>query len=377
MIQTPAYVYDTGALKERIGMIRETLPGIPLTYSVKANSFILKAAAGEVSHVEVCSPGELQICKAAGIDPKKIIYSGVMKETADIRDAVTTGADILTAESRNQFDLIAGAAEELDTSVKVILRISSDNQFGMDPEEIRAIVRERAAWPKVRLLGFHYYSGTQKKKPEQIASDIERISGVTGACERESGFLPEFVEYGPGLAAEVFREDGDAADRELLEKVKPLLLAFAERVPLGIELGRFIAAGCGTYYTAVKDLKTNYGIRYAILDGGMHHLKYYGQIMAMHIPPIAQEPCRDGEKQAYCLCGSLCTVADVLAKNAELQELRTGDVLAFGKCGAYSMTEAPELFLSRDLPGVYLRENGELRLVRRPVHSWEINSTGL
>ena len=376
MIQTPAYVYDTGALKERIGMIRAALPGIPLTYSVKANSFILKAAAGEVTHVEVCSPGELQICKAAGIDPKKIIYSGVMKETADIRDAIIYGADILTAESRGQFELIDGAAEALGASVKVILRISSDNQFGMDPEDIRGIVRERETRPKVQLIGFHYYSGTQKKKPEQIASDIERISGVIEACGTESGYRPAFVEYGPGLAVEVFKEDGDAMERELLEKVKPLLLAFAEQVPLGIELGRFIAAGCGTYYTAVKDLKTNYGIRYAILDGGMHHLKYYGQIMAMHIPPITQEPCRDGEKQTYCLCGSLCTVADVLAKNAELQELRPGDVLAFGKCGAYSMTEAPELFLSREMPRVYLRENGELKLVRDAASAWKLNTAG-
>ena len=372
-MKTPAYVYDLDVLRERIAAVRQVLPGIPLTYSVKANSFITEAAAAQTSHVEVCSPGELEICKAVGIDPGKIIYSGVMKEEADIREAIAYGADILTAESRSHYDLIRAAAEEAGVRVKVLLRLSSDNQFGMDPEEIYRIVRERDAIPSVIVFGFHYYSGTQKKKADKIASDIERITAVTDRCAEAYGYKPELVEYGPGLATECFREDGDETDLELLQGTASLLLEFAKRVPLGIELGRFIAAGCGSYHTAVKDLKTNYGVQYAILDGGIHHLKYYGQIMALHTPVITQEPVREGEKQKYCLCGSLCTVADVLAREAELQELQVGDVLTFHKCGAYSLTEASALFLSRAMPEVYLKENGELRRVRESVESWKIN----
>ncbi len=165
-------------------------------------------------------------------------------------------------------------------------------------------------------------------------------------------------------------------DAELLKTVAPVIQDFAKRVPLGIEMGRFIIASCGSYFSSVKDIKSNYGIHYVIMDGGIHHLKYYGQIMAMHSPILAQDIKRDGEKHKYCLCGSLCTVADVLVKEAELHLLQIDDVIEFKKCGAYSITEASSLFLSRDMPIVYLKESGNLLKVRDLVDSSEINTIG-
>ncbi len=373
---TPAYVYDLDLLKARIRAVREALPGIPLAFSVKANSFITAAAAGEVSHVEVCSPGELRICETLGVAPEQIIYSGVVKGAEDLREAIRYGAGLLTAESPSQFRLLCAAAAAEGKRPKVLLRLSSDNQFGMDPEDLLFIARSGESCPEVCLWGVHYYSGTQKKKPEQIAADLERLSAVLERCEKECGWKPELVEYGPGLAVEYFKENGEEADLDLLARVAPLLREFALRYPLGIEMGRFMAAPCGSYYTSVKDLKTSYGIRYAMLDGGIHHLKYYGQIMAMHVPPIVQHPAREGEEKEYCLCGSLCTVADVLAKNARLRELETGDVLEFRRCGAYSLTEASSLFLSRDLPAVYLREGGKDALVRGAARASDLNTVG-
>lgn len=373
---TPCYVYDTDILKNRICDIKKELPGIPLTFSIKANSFVLNSITEEVAHVEVCSPGELHICKALSLSPDKIIYSGVMKEETDIREAITYGVHILTAESKRHFFLITKIAHELGKTVNVILRISSDNQFGMDPEDIYELASKKEENKSINLCGFHYYSGTQKRKVKQIESDIETIENVLNTCKNKYGFEPELVEYGPGLAVEYFKEDGDEIDNELLKTVAPIIRDFAKRVPLGIEMGRFIVASCGSYFSSVKDIKTNYGIQYVILDGGIHHLKYFGQIMAMHSPQLVQNPKRDGEKHKYCLCGSLCTVADVLVKEAELHELQIDDIIEFKKCGAYSLTEASSLFLSRDMPAVYLRENEILKVVRGMVKSSEINTLG-
>lgn len=373
---TPCYVYDIDILKNRINDIKNEFRGIPLTYSIKANSFVLDSIIDQVSHVEVCSPGELHICKALSLSPDKIIYSGVMKEETDVREAITYGVHILTAESKRHFSLISNIAQELGKKVNVILRISSDNQFGMDPEDIYEIVSNKGVHNNVHLFGFHYYSGTQKKRIKQIEVDIETIENVVNTCKSNYGFEPELVEYGPGLAVEYFKESGDVDDAELLKTVAPVIQDFAKRVPLGIEMGRFIIASCGSYFSSVKDIKSNYGIHYVIMDGGIHHLKYYGQIMAMHSPILAQDIKRDGEKHKYCLCGSLCTVADVLVKEAELHLLQIDDVIEFKKCGAYSITEASSLFLSRDMPIVYLKESGNLLKVRGLVDSSEINTIG-
>ena len=373
---TPYYVYDIDILKKKIDDIKNELPDIPLTFSIKANSFVLDSISDVVSHVEVCSPGELHICKNLSLDSNKIIYSGVMKEETDIEEAITYGVNILTAESKRHFTLISKISQKLGKKVNVILRISSDNQFGLDPEDIYEIVSKGEEYNNINLYGYHFYSGTQKRKVKQIESDIEIIENVVNTCKDKYGFNPALVEYGPGLAVEYFKENGDEEDIALLQTVAPVICDFAKRVPLGVEMGRYIVSSCGSYFTSVKDLKNNYGTQYAILDGGIHHVKYFGQIMAMHTPIIVQSTKRSEVKRKYCLCGSLCTVADVLAKESELYELQIDDVLEFKKCGAYSLTEASSLFLSRDMPSVFLKEKGNLKKVRGFVETSDINMIG-
>ncbi len=143
-------------------------------------------------------------------------------------------------------------------------------------------------------------------------------------------------------------------------------------------MGRFLAAGAGSYYTRVCDIKVNAGVNYLIVDGGIHHLKYYGQNMAMKVPPL--KVIRDGEvlkespegQAEYCICGSLCTVADVLVRRVSLPVVRTGDILEFGRAGAYSVTEGSLAFLSRNMPEIWLKGE-ETRLLRGDFESWRLN----
>ena len=372
-MKTPYYVFDADLLLNRLESVRQVLPGIPVTFSVKANSFVTGVMSSAADHLEVCSPGELEICRKLRVPGEKIIYSGVMKEAADLREAMTAGAGILTAESPAQLRLIQDTAAGCGKLVRVLLRLSSGNQFGMDADDLLSVLRHREVYPAVTMAGIHFYSGTQKKKAAQIVNDLSRLRTLLRTAREETGFVPALVEYGPGLAAEYFKPGDPGADDRLLAETAPLLLDFAKEVPLGLEFGRFLAASCGTYYTAVKDLKTTEGVHYAILDGGIHQIRYYGQMLAINRPPVTRIPQGEGPEMAYCLCGSLCTAADVLVKDLPLAELHPGDVLAFEKCGAYSVTEASALFLSRDLPAVYLKRDGNLMLVRPAVSAWEIN----
>ena len=98
--------------------------------------------------------------------------------------------------------------------------------------------------------------------------------------------------------------------------------------------------------------------------------------MGMRVPIIRQSSVREGEMQPWALCGSLCTTADVLVRKAELHPLDQGDILAFMNIGAYSVTEGPALFLSRDMPSIILHGKGGDRLARGAVHSWELNHEG-
>ena len=431
MRQTPYYVFDTDEFAKRAAMIRAALDckggrRIPLCFSIKANPFLLHRLPAGLDHVEVCSPGELEICIALGVKPESIIYSGVMKEKCDIERAVSYGAGILTCESIRHATLISevmlecmseGAQEAglVEKKAKVILRLTSGNQFGMSLENIEYIISHPDEFKGIAVMGIHYYSGTQKSL-RKINKDLEKIKSALSVLKEKYGFEPQLVEYGPGLCVEYFEEDWQEKEKRSLDEAAEVLREFALEYPLGIEMGRFLAASCGKYYTQVKDLKSTGDANYAILDGGIHHLNYFGQRMAMQVPPISiyrADEIYFGEKLGeikgtagpigntfngcevseneertgveftelpdtdYTLCGSLCTVADVLVREVRLKKLKLGDVLEFGHCGAYSVTEAPALFLSRQLPAIYAysKEYG-YECLREHIPAAEINLAG-
>ena len=385
MVDTPSYVFDIDVFRERIRRTKEALPNMPLTFSIKANPFLLVDVPDDISHVEVCSPGELEICQYYNVPGTKIIYSGVNKELSDITEAVSysgCGVDIVTAESKLHVELEQKAANSFGIQQKVLLRLTSGNQFGMSPEDVLSVLGRRSEYPNLEFIGIHYYSGTQKKD-KQVKKDLDRLDSFLIKASAELGWEPKMVEYGPGLAEDYFNPPYDESDYQLLMSVAPEIISFSKIYSLGIEMGRFLASSCGTYYTSVMDIKSNDDVNYIICDGGIHQIKYHGQTMAMQVPPI--DVFRDGqllyenhsiidESVDYCLCGSLCTVADVLVREVSLPELKIGDVLSFGRCGAYSVTEGSSLFLSRKMPKVYICDkiNG-VRLLRDFLDSSSIN----
>lgn len=350
---TPTFVFDTDDFAKQADLIRTALGDIPMCYSIKANPFLLHALPKSVSYVEVCSPGELAVCRRLNVDPEKIIYSGVNKGFADVGDAVDYGAAILTAESERHIEIINEVCRGKGKRADVILRITSGNQFGMGFDKVCEIIAMREKYEAVDVIGLHYYSGTQKRTVKIIEKDIKRFEEYLDRLGSELGYVPSHVEYGPGMAAEYFNPPYEEKDREMLDGVGALLRDFSSRYPLTVEMGRFAAASCGTYLTSVADIKNNDGNDYVICDGGINHLRYYGQTMAMQVPPITLLN-RAGESRDYTLCGSLCTVADLLVRKVSLPKLRVGDVLAFGRCGSYTVTEGTALFLSRTMPRIVL-----------------------
>ena len=374
--ESPAYYFDLDKFKDRVDLLCKKLPHIPLTYSIKANPFLLCNLPEKLSHVEACSPGELQICKFHGIPGRKIIYSGVNKGKEDIKEAIEYGVDIVTAESVLHAELEQEMAAILGKKQDVILRLTSGNQFGMSEEDIFAIISNKNKYSSLNFVGIHYYSGTQKKT-RQIEKDINKLNVFLERAAKEYEFVPQLVEVGPGLAAEYFpdgRVSCDGKEENYLCEVIPLLLGFAKKYPLGIELGRFLAASCGTYATRVADVKTSMDTNYLICDGGIHQLKYYGQTMAMQIPEMEAVVENATKKQLYCVCGSLCTTADILVREVKLPQMKVDDVLLFHRCGAYSITEGSALFLSRQFPSVYVYSSADgLVKIRNEIESALIN----
>ena len=368
-LPTPSYIFDSDLFAKRAALVRDAFgEKTGLCFSIKANPFLLGCLPEVFDKIEVCSPGELTICEKVGADMSMVIFSGVNKTPKDVERAMTDNVGTFTAESMLHLQLINDCAVRHGKKVPLLLRLTGGSQFGMDESEVLAIIRDRDNYPGVEIVGIHYFTGTQKRKVSLIEKELALVADFVEKVEAEYGIRLRKVEYGTGLAVVYFAGDADEKEEERLNAVAPAIRALSEKVELTVEMGRFFAAPCGFHLTKVMDTKTCCGVNYAILDGGLNMLKYDGQIQGMQIPAITHIGKTDAEAEKWTLCGSLCTTADVLARNAEFSGLKMGDTLVFHRTGAYSVMEGMAVFLSREMPTVALySEKDGLRIVRKQI----------
>ena len=148
-LQTPCYVFDEAACVDRAIRIRQEAGkwGGKLCFAIKANPFLIPALIPVVDKFEVCSPGELEICRKYKVPGGKILFSGVVKTREDMERALAYPVDVITLESVHQWELLKdalkeGLSDETDRCVKVMPRLSSGAQFGMEPSQMEHILME-------------------------------------------------------------------------------------------------------------------------------------------------------------------------------------------------------------------------------------------
>lgn len=424
---TPTYVFDTGALQERARKIEEIFGGgITLCYSIKANPFLIPAVTPCVHRLEVCSPGELAICESLHVDPQSIVYSGVCKRPADIKEAIAYGAGIYTAESKSQFALLEQGAKEAGKTIPVLLRLTAQSQFGMSKEDLFHLIDQRADYPHLEIEGIHYFVGTQRKNRQlhRQKDELSMLGDLFREVKQEHGFVLRKLEYGPGLPVPLFAGDDFSDTLAPAREIADALREAASFAEVTVEMGRFLATECGYYMTSVVDTKSADGKDYCLVDGGINHVNYLGQIMGMKVPVIrhfvssrvaeendnslrtdtektgcpaetktgrrqedgtgrsasdegclyTQENPMD-EAKTWAVCGSLCTTNDDLVRAASFRDLHMGDLLAFENIGAYSVTEGIYLFLSRTMPRIVLyNKDSDAILARDFVETSPLNT---
>lgn len=140
--ETPLYVFDISVLKARVAALRNALPqGVNLCFAVKANTFIIRELVQVIDRLELCSPGEAEICERLSVPAQKMVISGVNKTPAFIEDLVSKKQDVgvYTVESMAQFHLLYTLAHKYGVRLPILLRLTSGNQFGLNEDEIFSI----------------------------------------------------------------------------------------------------------------------------------------------------------------------------------------------------------------------------------------------
>ena len=354
---TPSFVFDVSHLKKRVKQIKEILgEKIHLCYSIKANPFLIPTMLESIEKLEVCSPGELLICERLNVPGEKIIYSGVNKTLNDIEEAVKNNSGIYTAESILHVKLLNQVGNNFSKRLPVLLRLNAGSQFGMSREDLFSVIENRNEYSNIEIIGIHFFVGTQRKKLDKQKKELVMLKELYEEIFEKYNLKLQKLEYGPGLPVPIFEADNFDDTLQPMKELAETLKEVTTWTELTIEMGRFYVTEIGYYLTTVMDQKSNEGINYSILDGGMNHLNYFGQIMGMKIPVIKhlkKKNINEDEKD-WSLCGSLCTTADVIVRQVKMKSLEKNDILAFCNVGAYSITEGIYIFLSRMMPRVIL-----------------------
>lgn len=373
---TAFYVFDDRKVKERLRLLRSYLPEqVDIAYAVKANPFLVKGMIPWVERFEICSPGESRICDGLGVPPEMTVISGVYKTPEFIEELVArTEGRIYTVESMTQFALLRSLSEKYGKTLSILIRLTNDSQFGINQEELESIIENRHSYLHLHILGIQYFSGTQKTSLKKLARELHHLDALLTVLREKYDYCAEELEYGTGFPVAYFGEELE--EETLLGGFGELLEQMTFRGKITLEIGRSIAACSGRYYTHIVDIKRNKGQNYLLVDGGMHHIVYFGQYMGMKHPALRvwgkeEQP----GVECWNICGSLCSMNDIMAKQVELPEVQIGDVLCFENTGAYCMTEGNALFLSRDIPGVYvIGEDGQVIQARKPFETYVLNT---
>lgn len=356
---TPCYLMSEQRLSRTVYAIRDLCgENIKICYSVKSNPWMTAYAKNYVDQMEVCSEGELSVCEAAGVDCSMVLAGGIYKDEKYLAHITESKAGLISLESKRQVEMLQKQFGESQTQCKCLLRVSSGNQFGFSNTEIMNILKEKEKYPNLLFAGVHYYSGTQKKKADDILQEMEAIEGEISKIQNLFKTKKIILEYGPGIGFPYFTGEKKQTHFDILQAISGSVKEWSEKYKTILEFGRICTAQVGEYITKIVDIKENGGKKYYILDGGHHQVNYYGESAGFRIPyfSVIQNGQKLTEKEKVTVCGSLCTSSDIMMRNVETEICRVGDYLVFYNTGAYSSTESRALFLSREYPNIFIAD---------------------
>lgn len=365
-----AYVYRRAVLRERAAAVRAALPaGTELLYAVKANGHpeVVRTLAGVCDGVEVASGGELAVAREAGAT--RVVFGGPAKTDAELRAAVAAGA-LLHVESGHELRRLAWVARAAGRVVPVAVRVNravagpagshamtgAPTPFGVEEAQVPQVLALAADLPEVAVVGFHLHAVSNSLDAAGYARFV--VDGVcwSVAVAARHGVALRYVNTGGGLGV-----DYAGSGRFDLAVLRAGLAGVAGVLPAGarlaVEPGRFLAADAGWYAAQVLDLKRAHGRWFAVLRGGTHHFRlpaawgYSHPFTVLPVDrweyPFARPEVAGVEVDA---AGELCTPRDVLARGVPVARLRVGDVLVFGRAGAYGWDISHHDFLRHPYP---------------------------
>jgi len=372
---TPCYVYSRATLERHWHAFDRAVGDRPrmICYAVKANSNIavlnLMACLG--SGFDIVSGGELERVIRAGGDAAKVVFSGVGKTDAEMRQGLEEGIFCFNVESESELERLALVAADMGTTAPVSLRVNPDvdakthpyittglreNKFGIPMRRAEAAYLRAAELEALEVKGVDCHIGSQLTELSPFLDALDRLLALIDRMA-EHGVRISHIDLGGGLGVSYGPEEPPHPKEyaaALVERLgdRPLRLLF--------EPGRTIMGNAGILVTRVEYLKEGEERWFAVVDAAMNDLIRPSLYGAWHdIVPVEE---RDGEARTYDVVGPVCETGDFLGKERELV-IAEGDLLAVRTAGAYGFTLASN-YNTRPRPPEIMVDGANVHCIR-------------
>ena len=374
---TPLYIYSAATLKRHYQAFDSAFAGLDhLTcFSVKCNGnlSVLRLLKDLGAGADIVSGGELYRSLQAGMDPRKIVFSGVGKQQQEMREALQAGILMFNVESLPELHLLQETARSMNRTAPLSLRINPDvdpqthpyistglktNKFGISMDQALNMFLQARDLPNLEPIGIDCHIGSQLTEIDPFLEALDRLKTLYASLQ-EAGISVRYLDLGGGLGITYAEEEPPHPSefgRALSQALQDLKLT------LILEPGRVIAGNAGILVTRVLYAKDTELKHFVVVDAAMNDLLRPALYDAHH--RISEVAPQGRSERVVDVVGPICETGDFLARDRTLPAVQAGELLAVFSAGAYGFAMASQ-YNSRCRAAEVLVDGDQARCIRK------------
>ena len=373
---TPTYCYSYSQLKKNINDFKNSFRSFSplICFAVKSNTNVnlIKEIKKFGLGADVVSMGELMMAIKAGINPKKIVFSGVGKTFDEIKYAINKNIFLINAESESEIKQIEKIAKlkkrkirigirlNPNTDAKTLSQISTgkkENKFGVNSKTFIKLINNYKNSENIELKCLSVHIGSQildhkpyEKMLRSIAKILEKIK-----------YRFEFIDLGGGMGISYDKKQKSLDYKKYQFVIKKFLNKYRSKIIF--EPGRSIIGNTGTLISKIIYIKKSGKKNFIILDAAMNDLMRPALYGAIHrIMPSLKKNKISNENHEF--VGPICESTDSFLNLKKFQELRENEIVVICDVGAYGMSLSSNYNL-RPKPIELLIKGSKIKVIKK------------
>jgi diaminopimelate decarboxylase len=265
---TPFYSYSYSKLKENINNFKKNFRSFSplICFAVKSNTNvnIIREIKKFGLGADVVSVGELMMALKAGINPNKIVFSGVGKTSSEISFAIDKKILLINAESLSEIKEINRIAKSKNKRIKIGVRLNpntdaktlsqistgkKENKFGVNKNTFYEIINYCKNSKNIDLKCLSVHIGSQILDHRPYEKMLKAVSQILNKTNHKF----EFIDLGGGMGITYT----DKNKKLNYKKYNTAILKFLRKhkVKIIFEPGRSIIGDTGTLVSKIIYIK--------------------------------------------------------------------------------------------------------------------------